>query len=60
MRLNRSGRSVVAGGIAGLGLAAGGLGLARFAWTRDLRWFELYTTRLGCIRASSRPSAGRA
>jgi hypothetical protein len=49
MRLNRSGRSVVAGGIAGLGLAAGGLGLARFAWTRDLRWFELYTTRLGCI-----------
>jgi hypothetical protein len=41
-----SGRSVSPWGGA---LVTFGALVAAFAWTRDTRWFELYTTRLSCI-----------
>jgi len=46
-----SGRSVWRweGALAGGALVAVGVLAAGFAWTRDARWFELYTTRLSCI-----------
>ncbi len=37
------------GVLAGGALAAAGTLLAAWSWTRDARWFELYTTRLCCI-----------
>jgi hypothetical protein len=30
-----------------------GVLVASFAWTRDARWFELYTTRLSCVTDAS-------